>query len=77
MLIRTTLLGTLEPVPEDELEAARATYLKKHPKAAAWITFSDFTLYRMNIEDVYCVGGFGNNHYIGWIAPEQYLSIEL
>ncbi|CAE7811675.1 CREG1 [Symbiodinium microadriaticum] len=74
---RTTLLGTLTPVPADELEAARATYLKKHPKSAAWISFSDFTLYRMNIEDVYCVGGFGNSHYIGWIAPEQYLSIEI
>lgn len=74
---RTTLLGTLEPVPEEELEAARITYLKKHPKAQAWIYFSDFTLYRMVVEDVYVVGGFGNSHYIGWISPEQYLSVKL
>lgn len=74
---RTTLMGQLEPVPEDELEASKTTYLKKHPESAAWINFSDFTLYRMVVEDVYVVGGFGNDHYIGWIAPEQYLSVDL
>jgi hypothetical protein len=30
---RTTLMGQLEKVPEDELEAAKATYLKKHPSS--------------------------------------------
>jgi len=74
---RTTLMGHLEVVPEEELEAAKATYLKKHPSSKAWINFSDFAMYRMVIEDVYVVGGFGNEHYIGWISPEQYLSIEL
>jgi hypothetical protein len=74
---RTTLLGKLEKVPEGELDAAKETYLKKHPTSAAWINFSDFAMYRFVIEDVYCVGGFGNEHYIGWISPEQYLSVEL
>jgi hypothetical protein len=74
---RTTLLGHLQEVPADELEAARATYLVKHPKAKAWITFSDFKMYRFVVEDVYAVGGFGNDHYIGWIATDQYLSISL
>lgn len=62
---RTTLLGTLEKVPDSELTHAQETYLKKHPEAKAWIGFSDFCMYRMAIEDVYVVGGFGNDHYIG------------
>ena len=74
---RTTLMGRLERVPEEELDAAKATYLVKHPTSAAWINFSDFGMYRFVVEDVYCVGGFGNDHYIGWISPEQYLSVEL
>lgn len=77
-LPRTTLLGRLEIIPEgDELEAAKATYTAKHPKSKAWINFSDFHLYRMAIEDVYVVGGFGNDHYIGWMSPEQYLSAKI
>jgi hypothetical protein len=71
---RTTLLGRLVPVPSEELEVAREIYLRKHPTAKAWITFSDFILYKMQIEDIYVVGGFGNEHYIGWISPSQYLS---
>ncbi|CAM9567515.1 unnamed protein product, partial [Ectocarpus fasciculatus] len=74
---RTTLMGQLERVPDEELDAAKETYLKKHPSSKAWINFSDFGMYRMVVEDVYVVGGFGNDHYIGWVAPEQYLSIEL
>lgn len=71
---RTTLLGKLVPVPSEELPAAQALYLAKHPKSKAWIGFSDFTMYRMSLSDVYVVGGFGNEHYIGWISPEQYLN---
>jgi hypothetical protein len=74
---RTTLMGTLSPVPTEELDQARSIYLSKHPISKAWISFSDFTLYYMNIQDIYLVGGFGNEHYIGWIAPEQYFSVKL
>ena len=71
---RTTLLGRLEPVPQAELEDAKALYLEKHPTSKAWIGFSDFVLYRLEISDVFVVGGFGNEHYIGWISASQYLS---
>jgi len=70
---RTTLFGTLEVVPDQELPAAQAAYLAKHPSAESWIDFPDFALYRMNVLDVYWVGGFGNAHYIGYLAPDSYL----
>ena len=74
---RTTLIGKLIPVPPEELDAAKSLYLDKHPKSKAWINFSDFTMYRMTIEDIYVVGGFGNDHYIGWLSSAQYLSVAL
>ena len=54
---RATLFGTLQLVPKDELQAARAAYLARHPGAKAWIGFSDFGLYRLRVRDVYWVGG--------------------
>jgi hypothetical protein len=70
---RTTLMGVLRKVPAAELPKAKKAYLAKHPQASLWIDFSDFFLYRMEVKDVYWVGGFGNDHYIGFVAPEQYL----
>ena len=71
---RTTLFGHLQPVPPAELAAAKAAYLARHPMAKGWIGFSDFTLYRMQVLDVYWVGGFGNDHYIGYLGADAYLS---
>ena len=72
---RSTLMGTLQLVPENELEKAAETYLKKHPSSKAWLSFDDFHMYRFVPDDIYVVGGFGNTHYIGYIAPDQYLSV--
>lgn len=75
---RTTLLGHLSEITDpDALAAAKDIYVQKHPKSKAWINFSDFTMYYFVIEDVYAVGGFGNDHYIGWISPSQYSSVVL
>jgi hypothetical protein len=74
---RTTLLGKLEAVPESELENAKQTYLTKHPLSKSWINFSDFVMYRVVVEDVYVVGGFGNAHYIGWVGASQYLALDV
>jgi len=74
---RMTLLGTLLPVPDDEHEQARKTYLVKHPMAEMWIDFPDFALFYFNSTDVYWVGGFGNEHYIGWVDAGDYLSQKL
>jgi hypothetical protein len=70
---RMTLLGTLIPVPDDQYDQAKKTYLAKHP-TAMWIDFPDFSLYYFNATDVYWVGGFGNEHYIGWVDVNDYLS---
>ena len=66
---RVTLMGEIQPVPETDLPAARAAYLIKHPDAEQWVDFGDFTILRMDVKDVYFIGGFGS---MGWILPDDY-----
>jgi putative heme iron utilization protein len=62
---RVTLLGKVAPAGPE----ARSLYLKLHENAQYWIDFDDFSLIRLEIEDVYYVGGFG---VMGWIGAAEY-----
>lgn len=68
---RVTLLGRCVRVPDAEIEEVRATYLAAQPEAAAWASFRDFAFWRLEIEDVRIVSGFGK---MGWIAADDYAS---
>lgn len=57
---RMTLTGEVRPVPDEESEAARAVYFARHPDAAQYMEFADFSVHRMEISGIYYVGGFGN-----------------
>mmetsp|Transcript_17302 Transcript_17302/g.25860 ORF Transcript_17302/g.25860 Transcript_17302/m.25860 type:complete len:358 (+) Transcript_17302:42-1115(+) len=65
---RVNLIGKTTLIPKEEREAAKATYLKKHP-GAFWIEFGDFNLFKMEIEKVNFVGGFAR---AGSVSPEEY-----
>jgi putative heme iron utilization protein len=49
----------------------RAAYLERHPSARYWIDFSDFAFFRLDVTDVYFVGGFG---VMGWVSADDYRS---
>ncbi len=66
---RATLLGTAEPIPESDLPAARELYLARQPQSRYWIDFADFSFFRLQILDVYYVGGFGT---MGWVDSPDY-----
>jgi putative heme iron utilization protein len=66
---RVALIGSVTRIPEPELAAARAVYLTGYPDSKYWVDFEDFFFYRMDVLDVYYVGGFG---VMGWIAAAQY-----
>lgn len=68
---RAHVTGQVKPVPDDELEAAKEVYLARHPAAAQWAEFGDFGFYRLTIEEVYWVGGFGD---AGFPVVSDYLS---
>jgi putative heme iron utilization protein len=67
---RVTLLGNVLPPALSDLAAVRKLYLERHPKSNSWVDFDDFSFYRMNVVDVYYVGGFG---VMGWLTASEYL----
>lgn len=70
---RVTLMGNALPVPEAEGAGARSAYLSRHEHAAYWVDFEDFGFYRLELLDVYFVGGFAA---MDWVSAEDYLAAE-
>ena len=68
---RVTLIGNILPVPVPEVVEARKLYLARHVNSKYWVDFDDFSFYRMDVVDVYYVGGFG---VMGWVSPSEYYS---
>ncbi|HEV8441693.1 MAG TPA: DUF2470 domain-containing protein [Methylomirabilota bacterium] len=66
---RVTLMGRATPLPAADVPAARAAYLAWHPGASNWVDFDDFAFWRLEVLDVYWIGGFGA---MGWLAAEDY-----
>ncbi|OEJ69301.1 HugZ family pyridoxamine 5'-phosphate oxidase [Magnetovibrio blakemorei] len=67
---RCTLIGQMEKVPVDDVPAARTQYLAHHPRAAQYADFGDFAMWRLRIEKVHYVGGFGQAK---WAKGKEYL----
>jgi putative heme iron utilization protein len=66
---RVTLMGRAARVPDHERPAAREAYLARQPKATFWVEFEDFALWRLEVADVYFVGGFAA---MDWVTGEGY-----
>ena len=66
---RVTLMGNVLPLPEQEVAEARKFYLARYPNSKHWVDFEDFYFYRMDVMDVYYVGGFG---VMGWVSASEY-----
>lgn len=81
---RATLVGRLAPLTvsadggdqaaeEEEVAELVEAYTERHPHAAKALTYPDrFNFFRMSVEDVYFVGGFGVT--ATWVPPEEYSS---
>jgi heme iron utilization protein len=66
---RVTLVGNVLTIPEPEIPDARSLYLERYANAKYWVDFDDFSFYRMDVLDVYYVGGFG---VMGWVPAPDY-----
>jgi putative heme iron utilization protein len=66
---RLTLMGVARRVPEPETTAARAAYLARHERARYWADFEDFSLWRLEVADLYFVGGFAA---MDWVTAADY-----
>jgi len=65
---RLTLVGTAKGTPTDKV---RELYLSRYENARYWQDFTDFAYYRLEVEGVYFIGGFG---VMGWVGAEDYAS---
>lgn len=65
---RVNLMGECYKLAGNEIEAAKSTYLKKHP-GAFWINFGDFNWFRLEIKDIRFVGGFAR---AGSVSVEEF-----
>ena len=44
-------------------------YLARYANSKYWVDFEDFSFYRMDVVDIYYVGGFG---VMGWVSASEY-----
>jgi heme oxygenase (biliverdin-IX-beta and delta-forming) len=66
---RVTLVGKVLAILQPEIAEARRLYLEHYANSKYWVDFEDFSFYRMDVVDVYYVGGFG---VMGWVAAADY-----
>lgn len=70
---RATLIGNVQRISEPEVAAARTLYLARHENSKYWVDFEDFAFYRMEVVDLYYVGGFG---VMGWVEAAEYRRVQ-
>ncbi len=68
---RVTLMGEACLLAGEDVALVRKAYLARHPDATYWVDFEDFGFYRLEITDIYYVGGFAA---MDWVPAEDYLA---
>jgi heme oxygenase (biliverdin-IX-beta and delta-forming) len=66
---RTTLVGDLVPVPDEDRKAVRDLFLVANPTAAGYVDFGDFGFWRLEVRAVRYVGGYGR---MSWVNAEEF-----
>jgi putative heme iron utilization protein len=66
---RMTFAGKCVRVAEDGRQAAEEVFLAAHPEAAGYVRFKDFGMWRLEVDEVWWVGGFGR---MDWVAADEY-----
>jgi len=66
---RLTLMGEARRVPDPDAAAARERYLAGHERARYWADFEDFGLWRLDVADLYYIGGFAA---MDWVTAADY-----
>lgn len=62
---RVTLLGNCRRLDDGpEREAAKAAYLDAHPNASYYIDYSDFSFWRLAVDGIRYIGGYGR---MSWV----------
>src|SRR5262249_43426594 len=70
---RVTLLGEMRAIDLTDRDLARERYLDANPAAAYYIDFGDFDFYRLTVQSIRYVGGYGR---MSWVEPDEYAVAE-
>jgi putative heme iron utilization protein len=70
---RVTLLGRMVRLDDDDRDAARDAYLAANPSAAYYIDFGDFAFFRLGVEHLRYVGGYGR---MSWVDAASYAAAD-
>src|SRR5687767_3800365 len=70
---RLTLMGEARRLDPADVAGARAAYLARHARARYWVDFDDFALWRLEVADLYYVGGFAA---MDWVTAADYRAAE-
>lgn len=71
---RVTLLGPCRRVPDGrERESAKAAYLEAHPNASYYVDYSDFAFWRLEVEGIRYIGGYGR---MSWVESSDWSGAE-
>ena len=62
-------MGSMRAVSDDERSTVRDAYLAANPSAAYYIDFGDFTFFRLGVESIRYVGGYGR---MSWVSATLY-----
>jgi heme iron utilization protein len=65
---RVTLIGRCTKLPREDT-LARDTYLALHPTASYYVDFEDFDFYRLSLEAVRYIGGYGR---MSWVDAAEF-----
>ncbi len=69
---RVTLLGPCRQVKGDG-DSARAAFLATHPNAAYYVDFGDFSFWRLQVESIRYIGGYGR---MSWVEAADWHAAE-
>lgn len=71
---RVTLLGPCRRLDDGPLrDTAKAAYLEAHPNASYYVDYKDFSFWRLEVEGVRYIGGYGR---MSWVELEDWAGAE-
>ena len=66
---RVTLVGTCRPVADADRESVKEVFLAKNPQASFYVDFADFSFFKLQVESIRYIGGFGR---MSWVDASDW-----
>ena len=82
-LPRVVLVGNLEEISDEDVErmGVEKCFTKTHPDSSLWLPGRKGAAHtgvwvRLRVKEVYWIGGFGGENYIGWLDGDEWRGVK-